>query len=79
MITRPAHFLGKVVIHSVFEFIPAQSCWQSVWAHRDGFDNFTCADTWFKEHYGDGWMDEVWTVISWPGWGERYFDPLVAK
>lgn len=73
----PAHLLGKVKITEVFDVLPVNSCNRSAWAKHDGFDNFTCADTWFEKRYGENWMSKTWTVIRWDGWQERYFEPTV--
>ena len=70
-----AHFLGKVVITAVEEMLPLRNSARSTWAMADGFDNFTCADTWFTKRHGEEWVDRWWTVIRWDGWLERYFEP----
>ena len=69
-----AHFLGKVLLTEVYDMIPAECSSQSAWAKADGFDNFTCADTWFTKQYDEYWIDLKWTVIRWNGWLERYFE-----
>ena len=68
-----AHILGKVYITEVYDMLPAQNSSRSQWAKADGFTNFTCADTWFTERYGEEWVDKWWTVIRWDEWQERYF------
>lgn len=70
-----AHFLGKVYIDEVHDMVPACNSTRSIWAKADGFDNFTCADTWFTKRYGEDWMQQAWTVVRWNGWIERYFEP----
>lgn len=70
-----AHFLGKANVTEVYEMLPLQNSSRSEWAKADGFTNFTCADTWFTDRYGEEWVDKWWTVIRWDGWVERYFDP----
>ena len=71
----PAHLLGKVVITEVYDMIPAYNSTRSQWAKADGFDNFTCANSWFSKRYGADWMQTPWTVIRWGGWIKRYFEP----
>ena len=70
-----AHFLGKVIITEVYDMLLPHNSHRNAWARADGFDNFTCADTWFTDQYGDGWVDMWWTVIRWDGWLEQYFEP----
>ena len=74
-----AHFLGKVKITEVYDILPANLSGRSAWAKADGFDNFTCADTWFRSHYGDDWLMKTWTVIKWDGWLERYFEQDIGQ
>lgn len=69
-----AHFLGKVKIVEVYDMLPLQNSNRSRWAKADGFDNFTAADTWFTERYGEEWAARWWTVIRWDSWLERYFE-----
>ena len=81
----PEHFLGKVKITEVYNIQPREMTGEELeaWAWADGFYDraqlgFTemeLADTWFRAHYGDGWMLRTWTVIRWAGWIERYFEP----
>ena len=70
-----AHFLGKVEITEVYDVLPINSCGKEAWAKHDGFDDFTTADKWFADRYGEKWMSQYWTVIRWHGWTERYFEP----
>jgi len=81
----PAHFLGKVKIADICDIHPCEMTGDGLeaWARADGFHDraqlgFTgmeLADTWFRAHYGDGWMRRWWTVVRWVGWLERYFEP----
>ena len=81
-----AHFLGKVKIIDVQSMIPSEMSGEDLeaWAWADGFDEFCrfdplgdeheiTANEWFKQQYGDDWMDRTWHVIRWDGWLERYF------
>lgn len=83
-----AHFLGKVEIDDVYDIHPYKMTGEELeaWARADGFDAYTsmnplddeyheCADTWFTKQYGEGWYTQIWTVIKWDGWAERYFCP----
>jgi hypothetical protein len=48
---------------------------RSAWAKADGFTNFGAADKWFTARYGEDWYLQMWTVIRWNEWLERYFMP----
>lgn len=70
-----AHFLGKVVITEVFNITPACLDGENSWARADGFSNIEAANEWFTKRYGEDWIHQIWTVIKWNGWAERYFEP----
>lgn len=70
-----AHFIGTAEITEVYEMCPCDNSSRSAWAKADGFDNFACADTWFTKQHGHDWYQQIWTVIKWNGWLERYFQP----
>lgn len=74
-----AHFLGTVEITEVYEVCPAEMCGDDLdaWAWCDGFPGFDEGDMWFVRHYGEGWLDQVWTAIRWNGWKERYFGAML--
>lgn len=75
-----AHFLGKVEITDVQQFMPSEYYGDegadivAEWAKLDGFKDFAAADEWFSKRY-EYWLDTAWTVIRWGGWIERYFEP----
>lgn len=73
-----AHFLGMVEVAEVYEVCPAEMCGDDLdaWAWCDGFPGFDEGDMWFVRHYGEGWLDQVWTAIRWNGWKERYFEAM---
>lgn len=89
-----AHFLGKVRITEVYDIHPIEMSEEALksWAIPDGFKSFhpmfqfpeqLCppspgANMWFIEHYGEDWMDAIWTVNRWNGWVERYFEPVTC-
>jgi len=76
-----AHFLGKVRITGANLFKPSRHkghggiMYREMWAKHDGFKDFASADDWFLSRYGDDWMQQIWTVIRWNSWLERYFEP----
>ena len=72
-----AHFLGKVEITEVYDIKPSVLAGAELeaWARLDGFDNFASARCWFEIRNGARWMQQMWTVIRWNGWQERYFKP----
>ena len=77
-----AHCLGKVNITEVYDIHPCEMSGDELqdWAVKDGFKDFINADfedadTWFRRQYGYDWMQQMWTVIKWNGWIERYFSP----
>jgi hypothetical protein len=70
-----AHFLGIVKITEVYDMCPCDNSARSAWAKADGFTNFGVADKWFTARYGEDWYLQMWTVIQWDGWLERYFMP----
>lgn len=83
-----AHFLGKVKITGVHDIRPSEMSREELaaWALADGFSNFDpiiitpesidqSANWWFSYRYGNDWMQQMWTVIRWDGWTERYFEP----
>ena len=72
-----AHFLGKVRITKVYDMCPCDNSARSAWAKADGFTNFGVADKWFTARYGEDWYLQMWTVIRWGGWTERYFEPEI--
>lgn len=69
-----AHLLGKVLITEVYDTKIDDDPDQ--WANDDGFYDFAYADTWFRDHHGDGWREMTWTIIKWVCWTERYFEPM---
>jgi hypothetical protein len=74
-----AHFLGTVEVSGVYTVCPAEMCGDDLdaWAWCDGFPGFDEGDMWFVRHYGEGWLDQVWTAIRWNGWKERYFKAML--
>ena len=73
----PAHFLGKVEITEIYEIHPHLMSDRPLeeWARADGFPDFASARCWFEIRYGARWMHQLWTVVRWEGWLERYFEP----
>ena len=85
-----AHFIGKVQITGVYHIRPCEMSKEDLkaWARADGFKDFhptvippdrlyDGANMWFQQRYGDDWMQQMWTVIRWGGWTERYFEPEI--
>jgi hypothetical protein len=72
-----SHFLGKVEITEVYDIHPHLMSDRPLeeWAMADGFLDFASASCWFEIRYGARWMYQLWTVIRWDGWLERYFEP----
>ena len=72
-----AHFLGKVEITEVYDFVPMETHETELeaWAHADGFEDMINASDWFTHRYSNDWVYQTWTVIKWNGWTERYFKP----
>lgn len=72
----PAHFLGAVRIDAITAIHPCNVSGEELeaWAWADGFKDVRSADAWFRQHHGFDWGDQVWDVISWHGWVERYFE-----
>lgn len=70
-----AHFLGKFEITGVSDIHPCEMSYAAleIWARKDGFSGIADANEWFTERYGDDWWHQIWTVIRWDGWLERYF------
>lgn len=75
------HLLGRVEITDVYDIQPSRMSRYDLdlWARSDGFEDFNAdfcdAETWFRMHYGEKWMHQLWTVVRWDGWLERYFEP----
>lgn len=70
-----AHFLGTVILTDVHDiyFCDFSHAELEAWALADGFKDTASAEAWFLNQYGCDYPADIYTVMQWHGWQQRYF------